>query len=98
MDEKRRIYEAFLAMHCAKANPTETPIAHLQFYKGVSFPHDTKLIAFTQQEVMSELDTSSELVRKLLDQMCTYQPTEQRIVGLIFDSHTVLSDVLRTPR
>jgi len=99
MEEQRRIYERFLSMHAQKAQTTQDPVAHLQFWRGVDAPiaHDAPLIALTREEVLSELDPDSELVRWLLQQMSTYDSTRQRIVGLVFDKRTVLSDVLREP-
>ena len=60
-------------------------------------PPDFHLIAFTRDDIVEALDAnSSQLVRGLLEQMRTYDCTRERIVGLIFDKQTVLSDVLRT--
>ena len=52
------------------------------------------LVAFTRENVVEEFDVESELVRWLLNQMSTYEPTRQCIVGLVFDNSTVVSDVL----
>lgn len=97
MDREQRCFKVFLSLHASKARPTEEPVAYLQFYKEY-LPADTPLIKFTIQDVLEcdELDHSSELVRFLLHQMSTYDSRTQRIVGLVFDSKTVLSDVLRT--
>jgi hypothetical protein len=60
-------------------------------------PHDASLVRFTKENVLSEMDKESDLVKWLLEQMCTYDCTCQRIVGLVFDKKTVLSEVLRCP-
>jgi len=52
------------------------------------------LVAFTRENVVEEFDVESELVRWLLNQMSTYEPTRQCIVGLAFDKSTILTDVL----
>ena len=78
---------------CDEADVTSEPIAHLQFHGATSTPHDP-LIAFTMQNVVDEFDTESELVRWLLNQMSTYDPGRQTIVGLVFDASTILSEVL----
>ena len=100
MEEQRRLFRTFLSVHAHKACPTPSPVAHLQFYRGqeagLLLPSDD-LLAFDQEDVLSALDTESELVRFLLHQMATYDCTTQRIVGLIFDERTVLSEVLRMP-
>ena len=52
------------------------------------------LIAFTRENVIEEFDVESELVRWLLNQLSTYDPTRQCIVGLVFDKTRIISDVL----
>lgn len=94
MEEKRRIYDGFLRMHANKAGTTEEPVAHLAFYSPTMSMNDP-LIRLDRDDVLDALDPSSELVRWLLEQMRTYDCTKQRIVGLVFDRHTVISDVLR---
>lgn len=95
MESERRAFEVFLALHAHNARPTSVPTAHLHFYSEGQT--DGTLVAFTREEVIEELDREAELVRFLLHQMTTYDCTRQRIVGLVFSKHTVLSDVLRMP-
>ena len=99
METERRAFEAFLAMHAHKAEPTSEPVAHLHFLRdraNPSVPHDEPLLALTREDVLEcdLLDKSSTLVQWLLEQMRTYACHRQRIVGLVFDSRTVLSEVL----
>lgn len=95
MDEARRTYSAFMTLRARDVACTEEPIAHLQFYDPVHASHmSAPLVAFTRENVVDEFDAESDLVRWLLNQMTTYEPTRQCIVGLVFDSKTILSDVL----
>jgi hypothetical protein len=94
MDSNRRVYDQFLRLHACKARATTEPTVHVMFYNG-TLSHHEPLVAMTIPEVCAELDTSAELVRWLLRQMHTYECTKQKIVCLIFDRQTVLSDVLR---
>ena len=95
MDEKRRVYSAFMTVRAKGVTCTEEPVAHLQFYDSKDSSHmSASLVAFTREDVAEEFDTESELVRWLLNQMSTYEPTRQCIVGLVFDSKTIISDVL----
>lgn len=96
MEREQKAFKVFLSLHSSKATPTEEPIAHLQFFDEC-IPADTPLIRFTRDDIVScdELDHTSELVRFLLHQMTTYDCRTQRIVGLVFNKTTVLSDVLR---
>lgn len=81
-------------MHANKSTATETPTAHLQFYRGTMDPTEP-LLTLSLEDVLDALDRESELVRWLLRQMSTYDCTRERIVGLVFDRQTVLSEVLR---
>lgn len=97
MEEQRRIYSAYLAMRTSDRRSSKDPVALLQFYDqtaGSSHMTDA-FVAFTREDVVEEFDTNSELVRWLLQQMSTYEPTKQCIVGLVFDKITILSDVLK---
>jgi hypothetical protein len=98
MERERRAFQVFLAIHASKAVATEEPVAHLQFYDEC-MPADVSLIKFTRDDIVEcdELDHESELVRFLLHQMTTYDFRTQRIIGLIFNRTTVISDVLRMP-
>tara|TARA_E500000178_G_scaffold356156_1_gene432023 strand:- start:2420 stop:2719 length:300 start_codon:yes stop_codon:yes gene_type:complete len=98
MERERKVFKVFLSMHASKALATEEPVAYLQFYDEC-IPADAPLIKFTREDIIdcSELDHNSELVRFLLHQMTTYDCRTQRIVGLIFNKNTVISDVLRMP-
>ena len=97
MEDKRKIFHTFLTLHAHKSTTTDEPIAHLQFHQEVMAP-SLELIAFTADDVVEALDPDNcELVRWLLEQMRTYDCHRQRIVGLIFEDNTVLSEVLETP-
>ena len=100
--ECRSIFRGFLAVHAHKA-PTPprdgTRVAYLQFYDPQRpLAADAPLLALGQDDILDALDPDgSELVRWLLEQLRTYDCDRQRIVGLIFDRATVLSEVLRCP-
>ena len=97
MEEQRRRFRGFLELHAHKAVTTEEPVAHLQFASD-TMALDAPLLQLTREDVLEALDPEgSELVRWLLEQMRTYDCTRERIVGLVFDEKTVLSEVLRTP-
>lgn len=97
MEERRRAYSAFMTIRSPGMAPTDQPIAHLQFFDGKGASHMSgPLIAFTRENVVAEFDIESDLVRWLLNQMSTYEPTRQSIVGLVFDRSTILSDVIVT--
>lgn len=96
MQRERTIFNTFLSMHAHKAQATEEPRAHMMFYSDKMTP-DAPLLLMDRDDVLDALDCNSELVRWLLEQMRTYDCRKQRIVGLVFDRGTVLSEVLRVP-
>jgi hypothetical protein len=97
MDDQRRRFDAFLRLHAHKATTTDEPVAHLQWHDA-AMPLDLPLLQLTRDDVVEALDADgSPLVRWLLQQMATYDCTRERIVGLVFDERTVLSEVLRAP-
>lgn len=93
MERKRREFDAFLAMNAKKAAPSGRAVAHLQ-YRGESAHPSAPLLTWERDDVLSELDTNESTVRWLLHQMTTYDCATQKIVGLIFEDGSVLSDVL----
>ena len=97
MDKERKIFETFVSLNLKKATETDQPVAHMQFYSE-SMDHDSPLLLMYQEDILSELDTESSLVRWLLNQLATYDCTKQKIIGLIFDKKTVLSDIYWTRR
>lgn len=98
MEEERRIFHTFMGVHAHKAPLRDERCAHLMFRSAASSTILDPLITLTRDEILQELDSSSELVRWLLNQVSTYDPSCQRVVGLVFDTKTVLSEVLRDPR
>lgn len=96
MEEQRKTFHTFLSLHAHKATVTNVPMAHVQFFSK-TMPHEAPLLQMSQEDIVSDLDKDSELVCWLLEQMRTYDCTHQRIVALIFDKRTVLSEVLRQP-
>lgn len=94
MERERRIYEAFVTMHQRQAVPTEEPCVYLQWHRETMDP-GAPLVRLGVADVLDALDKDAELVRHLLHQMHTYDCRTQRIVGLVFDKRTVLSDVLK---
>ena len=94
MEAERRIQEAFVTLNAHRVPTTDNPVAHLAFYRGGGTMPD-EILAFDRDDILNEMDAESELVRWLLNQMNTYDCTKQRIIGVVFDKKTVLSDVLR---
>ena len=96
MDAQRQIYNNFLSLNAHKARTTSVPTAHVMFYQhGKPMTPLQPLIAMSVNDILQELDKEADLVRWLLNQLATYKCSTQRIVALIFDRQTVLSDVLR---
>ena len=92
----------FLRTFAPKVPATTVPTAHVLFYDG-TLQHDAPLVAMTEVDLADAVSDGtlcieSELVRWLLKQVKTYDPYRgERVVGLVFDKETVLSDVVRRP-
>lgn len=93
MEWQRRCFDTFVQLHASKASTTSSPLVHAQFHSETMHP-DVPLLLMTKEDVLEELDVESPLVRWLLKQLTTYDCTHQKLVVLIFDPQTVLSDVL----
>ena len=98
MDEQRKLFQQFLSMNAHKAKPTDRPVAQVCFYRQGTMTHNQPLLAMEPDDILSDLNAESELVRWLLWQLSTYDCTRQRVVGLIFDKDIVLSEVMDMPR
>ena len=101
MEERRRVYGAFMSMRATSVTePSDTPVVYLQFYDAspTSTHMTAPLVAFAREDVLNEFDGDAELVRWLLHQLSTYEPTCQCVVGLVFNRRTILSDVLVAAR
>lgn len=94
MEEQRKVYQSFLTMHAHKGGCTEEPTAHVLFYRG-SVPAAAPLVTLSRDDVADAMNKDAELVRWLLKQMSTYDCRKEKIVALVFDKDTVLSDVMR---
>lgn len=104
MEREQRIFKTFLAVHSKNNNNTTTTplsderVVYAQFYRG-GLPSDSEpLLVMDQQDILDDLDSESPLVRWLLEQLRTYHPTKQKILALIFDDKTVMSDVFWVTR
>ena len=98
MERERKAFDAFVRLHANKATATDTPVAHMQFWREDFRSASDPLLAMDVEDVLSELDRDSESVRWLLRQLHTYDCSRQKIVGLIFNKHTVVSDVFWVTR
>jgi hypothetical protein len=99
MEEKRHLFHRFLGTHHHKARPTPTPAVHLLWNREDNVLAPEKALYLLREEDLREhLNFQSELVGWLLSQMRTYDCRKQRIVALVFDRDTVLSEVLRMPQ
>jgi hypothetical protein len=97
MEKQRKAFSTFVSLNLKKASETEGPVAHMQYYSE-TMDNDAPLLLMEKEDILSELDVESPLVRWLLNQLTTYDCRRQKIVGLIFDKRTVISDVYWTRR
>lgn len=96
MEEYRKTFRNFLALHALKGGATNTPSVHVAFHTaGGPCNPAAPLLLMTEEELPDVVDFDCELVRWLLHQLRTYDCRTQKIIALVFDRKTVMSDVLR---
>jgi len=96
-DWHHRTFRGFVELNAHRCGPTQHRVAYIHFYSKDTLMHSAEIVTMEIDDVMecSELNKDSPLVRWLLKQMTTYEPTTERIVGMVFDPNTVISLVLR---
>ena len=57
-------------------------------------PLQSKIEVFSREDINTQLDRESHLVRWVDRQLQTYDPEKEVIIGLLFDKGTILTDVL----
>ena len=99
MEERRKLFHAFLTLNQHNGSRTSQPCVHMSFD-----PNNLRspLIVLTLDDFLHEcsagrFDRDAELVRWLLHQLTTYDCERQRILAVAFDRTTILSEVLWCP-
>ena len=103
MDPKRQaILKTFLMLNHHQVAPSSDGErrAYLHFLKQDDEQNgdalqNTELVCLCREDVEGELDIKNALVKELLRQMTTYDPYEQRVIGIVFAKDYVLSEVLQ---
>ena len=90
MDSKHREFETFVSLHGNKASCTDEPLAHVRFPEDA---HDDPLTLMSKEDICSAFDTSSNLVRWFLTQLNTFDYQRQKLLALVFDRSTIISNV-----
>ena len=98
MEKERKTFRAFMDLYSKQAPFSEdgSRRATLMFAEeDGSLSRSSPLISFTLEDALEVLDKESELVRWLLNQINTHDPYTEKVVGLIFNPKTVLSEVMK---
>ena len=108
MNFEQQQLQTFVELHASRLLRQDTSVspppgksgirgAYLAQFSLTGISLNVPLTFYTVDKIMlgdGALNTSSGLVRWLLQQIKTYNPEKQVILGLIFDESTVLSHVL----
>ena len=96
MQDERSELDRFVVLHASKATLSSDRIVHLVKHAAIT-PLDIKLVQYTIDDILESdlFDTSSTLVRWLLNQAHSYNPDHEKVIGIIFSAQTVLAHVVR---
>ena len=94
-DDMWKQYNIFTSLFAGRGTSTTCATAFVRFYSEDGMDVRKPLVAMTIDDVKNELDVESRLVQCLLEQMTTYNCSKEKILALVFDKRTVLSDVIR---
>ena len=95
-DAKRKEFMSFLSTQASKCKPTggeRRAYLYLVKEQGPYGPRSS-LLSLSAEDVVEVMDKEEPLPRELLRQLHTYDPFEQKIIGMVWDEKTVLSEVL----
>jgi hypothetical protein len=95
MNDMWKQYEIFTSLFHSKGGTTACPTVFMRFYADGNMEIREPLVAMTIDDVKDAFDLESRLVQCLLQQMTTYDSSQEKILALAFDRHTVLSVVMR---
>lgn len=97
MEREQRALESYVKLHGHKLKGVvrSEPTAFLVPYTERGVWLDATMTAYGVEQVKREFDTEDATVRFLLHQMHTYDPSSCNILGLIFDTKTVLAHVVQ---
>lgn len=93
MEKERAIFRTFLPLYADKASCPRRRVCYLQFFEE-GLCKEAPLIEMGVQDVLDCLSPDDVTVRWLLNQMRTFDPYSQKVIGLVFERKRVVSDVL----
>ena len=90
-EEKRREFTAFLSTQTSKCKPTG---GERRAFLCLVKEQGPSLLSLSAEDIEDVMDKEELLPRELLRQLHTYDPYEQKIIGMVWDRKTVYSEVL----
>ena len=94
MEDEQRALTAFVQLHAPKAQLHKERCAFLTQYISNGISIDTVLERYTLDQI-TRMFEMNHLTRWLINQMQTYDPDKEVIIGLIFSESNVLAHVVR---
>ena len=96
MQKEQEALLNFVKMHTQKAEISQERCAYLVDYKEEGIPLTVALDKYKREDFIQspKIDMNSDMCRWLVRQMDTYDTKKEILIGLIFNSHTVLAHVV----
>lgn len=94
MENEQSALTAFVQVHAPKAQLHKERCAFLTQYKENGISIDTVLERYTLDKITRMFEINP-LTRWLINQMQTYDPDKEVIIGLIFSQENILAHVVR---
>jgi hypothetical protein len=93
MEEEQHALNAFVQLHAPKAELHKERCVFLSNHHSSGMQLDTVLTRYTLQQVIDYFDRNT-LTMWLINQIQTYNPDKEVIIGLIFTQSSVLAHVV----
>jgi hypothetical protein len=95
MEEEQRELNSFINLHGHKAKILKERCIYLTKWSRQGIDIDVDLSRCSMEDICSIYDTESHLTQWTLNQISTYNPEKEVVVGLEFDGGKILSHVIR---
>ena len=95
MADEQPVLDSFVRLHANRLPECSSErVCYLVEHRS-AIPLNVPLTPFSRENIVERFDTDSTTVRWLLNQLTTYDPTRESILGLVFRDDHILTHVVR---
>jgi hypothetical protein len=95
MEQEQDALKHFINLHCNKVALSKERCLHYTDFKESGVSLNVKLETMDQEEFRSKMDMTNPLNQWVMNQMTTFDPDHEILIGLRFRHSFVLSHVVR---